>query len=78
MNSPAKTVEEDGFDWIPQGGELWGTKKTCAAYRGMALTSWPAYASRHNEIRRKRWGRFVIYSKSDIDRESIFGGDRQA
>lgn len=62
-------VEADGVMWVPQAGQLWGDYKTCALYRGILPSSFPAYVWRHG-IRTITYGRRKLASKEDIDRKS--------
>lgn len=68
-NDKKKFVVEDGFEWIPRAGQLWGTYDTCAEYCGGSRSTFPNYVFRHG-IRTIKHGRFTLANKHDLDRKS--------
>ena len=70
--SPTKNsrVVEDGYEWIPRAGQLWGTYDTCAAYMGMLPGSFAVYRYRHN-LKSIKHGKKAIIRKADLDRQAL-------
>lgn len=64
-NTP--TVTEDGHEWIPRAGYLWGNYKTVQSYIGFrSIQSVVAYAARHN-LRRIKHGKQTLLRKDQVD-----------
>ena len=65
-----KTVNVDGHEWVPRGGELWGPYSTVAEYQGLKDEASARNYVCRREIRTIQHGRNKLVNKNDLDRES--------